>query len=91
MDQDIYRFQIWAYAAALGKSRAYLAYLRHDALVAYAPMDLLLTGQEAQELARGIRDAIYVAKPSPANCGRCEFSRICPVATVDEVSEQAVA
>uniref|UniRef100_A0A7C3KHC7 DNA 3'-5' helicase n=1 Tax=Oscillatoriales cyanobacterium SpSt-418 TaxID=2282169 RepID=A0A7C3KHC7_9CYAN len=49
-DPEDYRFQLWAYAKATQKTKAHIAFLRHDTLHTFASTDLQTIGAEVNEL-----------------------------------------
>lgn len=77
---DEHRFQLWAYARAFNKPRALIANLRHDRLHEFDAARLAELDAEAHELIGGIRSCDYTPRPSPAACGYCPYSTICPSA-----------
>lgn len=77
MSPQHHRFQLWAYAHALERQKAHIAYLRHDRLHSFGAAELAAAGQEAQSLVRGIVNGDYDAMPSSANCGWCPYGEIC--------------
>lgn len=77
MDPEHHKFQLWAYAEALNKPKAYVAYLRHDTLYEFGGGELATIKTEAAELLEGISAGKYESKPSAANCGYCVFNTIC--------------
>ena len=83
-DRDIYpqhhRFQLWAYAEALGYQNAYIAYLRHNYVYKFDKIALKAIAQEAQQLVTEIVAGNYQAKPSIENCSICPYSSLCEYA-----------
>lgn len=77
MSPQHHRFQLWAYAYALERQTAHIAYLRHDHLHTFSAANLETTGQEAQMLVQGILDGHYPAMPSYSNCHRCSYVDLC--------------
>lgn len=65
--------QVWAYARALGRDEAYLAYLRHDRLVKVPLHDL---EAEAEKVVEGIRSRAFDPTPS-ARCAACPYLGLC--------------
>ena len=82
MDPSHHRFQLWAYAEALDKPTAYLAYLRHNTLHEFGPEALAEIRTDAVQLLEGVKNANYDAKPSTANCTHCVFTSICDASVV---------
>jgi ATP-dependent helicase/nuclease subunit A len=77
MDPGHHKFQLWAYAEALSKSKAYVAYLRHDTLFEYGRDELTKIKTEAIGLLEGISAGHYEPKPTATNCSYCIFNMIC--------------
>lgn len=72
-----HRFQLWAYAKALGKSQAHMAYLAHDHVEDLDGEALGAIAQEAEALLTGIRHGRYVSTPSVEACQHCGFQSVC--------------
>lgn len=77
IDPEHHKFQLWAYAEALGKQKAYLAYLRHDTLYEFGQEELKRIKTEAVKLLEGVSTGNYEPKPSETNCSYCIFNTIC--------------
>jgi ATP-dependent helicase/nuclease subunit A len=77
VDPVHHRFQLWVYARALRKNRAYIAYLRHGVLHEFSAADLAETEVAAEEMFRRIGENDCGPKASSATCGRCNYSPIC--------------
>ncbi len=77
MHPDEHRFQLWAYAAAFHKEKAFIAYLRHDRMHQFDVQHLAAITDEAADLVRGITTAVYTATPSASACSMCNYSLIC--------------
>ena len=86
MDPHHHRFQLWAYAEALNKPKAYLAYLRHNTLHEFGPEELAETRTDAAQLLEGVKNANYDAKPSAVNCTHCVFTSICDASVAQIVN-----
>ncbi|MEP6945193.1 MAG: UvrD-helicase domain-containing protein [Acidobacteriota bacterium] len=86
MHPDEHRFQLWAYARALGKSTAYIAYLRNGELFRFDEDDLRSFDADALRLADGIHDGVYDATPSVEVCRICPYQKICEFRAVVEVA-----
>jgi ATP-dependent helicase/nuclease subunit A len=82
IDPEHHRFQLWAYAEALNKPKAYIAYLRHDTLHEFGQEELMKIKTEAAKLLEGVFTGNYEPKPSEVNCGRCVFNTICDASAV---------
>jgi len=69
--------QLWAYARGLGKTEAFLAYLRHGRVVRVALQGL---EEEARRVARAIRSGVFDPSPSPEVCVACPYrhAELCP-------------
>ncbi|MBD2012434.1 UvrD-helicase domain-containing protein [Microcoleus sp. FACHB-53] len=80
-DQEVtpqhHRFQLWAYAWALARQKAHIAYLRHNQLHTFDATELKIASQEVQTLVQGILNGHYPAVPSQENCRGCSYSEIC--------------
>lgn len=77
MTPQHHRFQLWAYAYALERQTAHIAYLRHDHLHTFSAANLETTGQEHQRLVQGILAGHYPTMPSPDNCQQCYYAELC--------------
>jgi ATP-dependent helicase/nuclease subunit A len=77
MDPEEHRFQLWAYANALKKPKAHIAYLRHGVLHEFGQEELLKIANEAQSLLDGILTGDYEPKPSEMKCNQCVYNKIC--------------
>ena len=84
MEPETHRFQLWAYAKALGKSRAFIAYLAHDELYEFAPADLAEIEEEADDLLERIAKGDHPATPSSHVCKYCAYQEICEFKHIDE-------
>ena len=82
MDPELHRFQLWAYAEALSKPKAYVAYLRHDTLYEFGKDELTKIKTEAAKLLEGMFTGNYEPKPSETNCSYCVFNTICDASAV---------
>jgi ATP-dependent helicase/nuclease subunit A len=80
-DTDIspqhHRFQLWAYAEAMGVLVSHIAYLRPQILHTFTRKDLTATRREAQPLILKILAGNYTPSPSLETCRRCPYSEIC--------------
>ncbi|MFP5501141.1 MAG: PD-(D/E)XK nuclease family protein, partial [Candidatus Sericytochromatia bacterium] len=72
-----HRFQLWAYAEALNKPKAHLAYLRHGHVETYEAKALDALGTEACRMAEAILKGPYPARPVAAVCTRCPYGTVC--------------
>ena len=72
-----HRFQLWAYASALGYQNAYIAYLRHNYVYKFDETKLAAIAQEAEQLVTEIVAGNYQAKPCLENCPICPYSSLC--------------
>ena len=75
-----HRFQLWAYAHALGYKEAHIAYLRLDRLHSFDAAELNSLTPEAEDLVAQISAGNYQAKPSEINCSTCPYLSICEFA-----------
>ena len=76
-DPDKHSLQLWAYARALGKPKAYIAYLRHNLLTEFTPDDLARLDGVGSDLIAHLRSGDFAANASPSTCPRCTYSSIC--------------
>ena len=75
-----HRFQLWAYACALGYKQAHIAYLRHDYLHSFAEAELNSLTPEVEDIVTQISSGNYQAKPSENNCSTCPYVSLCEFA-----------
>ena len=73
---DDHAVQLWAYATALNKKRALIAYLRHSRLHEYT-VEELAAADLANESVCGITAGQFTGKPTKTACGRCSYASIC--------------
>lgn len=78
-------FQVWAYARALGRDRAVLAYLKNQTLEELSPDRQNALAQEAQHLAAGISQGNFAPKTDPQRCPTCPYLDLC------EAGQDAIA
>ncbi|MFM8440377.1 MAG: RecB family exonuclease, partial [Acidobacteriota bacterium] len=83
MEPEHHKLQLWAYTKALGKSKGYLAYLRHDKLYRFESDELMGLDETAKKIVAGIREGDFAATPSITVCRFCSYREIC-----DEKSEE---
>ncbi len=86
MKPEEHRFQLWAYARALGKKNAYIAYLRHGVLHHFDEQELMELDIVGDEMLEGIAGGIYVAAPSEDACRYCLYQELCSERFRDETS-----
>ena len=72
-----HRFQLWAYATALERREAHIAYLRHDRLYEMDAKELKASGWEVKSVVRRILNGDYTAKPELRKCRECPYCEIC--------------
>lgn len=77
MDPETHRFQLWAYAKALKKDRAFIAYLAHDTLHEFTSADLARVEEEAGDLLERIATGDHPATPSEHVCRYCAYQEVC--------------
>ena len=77
-----HRFQLWAYAYALGAKQAHIAYLRHDSLYSFSEAELNGLTSEVKDVVSQISAGNYQAKPSDVNCSTCPYYSLCEFAYV---------
>lgn len=83
MRAEEHRFQLWAYAAALGKKTAYIAYLRSGELYEMNETELKSVAAEAEKMCQAIAAGYYDATPSADACAYCQFRSVCQFAVID--------
>jgi ATP-dependent helicase/nuclease subunit A len=76
-----HRFQLWAYAKALGFDRAYIAYLRHDRVYSFSPLELSSIEPGAITLVKQIETGNYTATPTMEKCAVCPYLAFCDFAS----------
>lgn len=81
--------QVWAYVQAMGRTRAHLAYLRHEAMVTFDEETLAAAGEDAVRVANGIVLGAFEPAPAEARCARCRFQAICEDRVDTEVGTEA--
>jgi ATP-dependent exoDNAse (exonuclease V) beta subunit (contains helicase and exonuclease domains) len=69
--------QLWAYATALDKPKAYIAYLRQQKLHEYTVDELSHAKSEAKTAVGGIATGNFVSTPTESGCRRCPYCVIC--------------
>lgn len=84
MHPDEHRFQLWAYARALGKSEALIAYLRHRVLHRFDEAELNRLDGEAEQVIDSIVNGRYTSSPSKATCSFCSYQALCGDRYVEE-------
>lgn len=84
IDPEHHKFQLWAYAEALGKQKAYLAYLRHGILKEFGSEELMKIKNEAAQLLEGVSTGNYEPKSSETKCSYCVFNAICDESAVQK-------
>jgi ATP-dependent helicase/nuclease subunit A len=69
--------QLWAYAKALKKPRAVVAYLRHNDTYTFSEGELMQAEKRANRVLAGIADGDFDATSSRESCGVCAYTSIC--------------
>jgi ATP-dependent helicase/nuclease subunit A len=69
--------QLWVYAKALNKPRAYVAYLRQQKLHEYSVEELAKAECSAVAAVAGVASANFKSTPSEKVCGACSYRSIC--------------
>ena len=77
IEPETHRFQLWAYAKALGKSHAFIAYLAHGKLHEFTAADLARVEEEAGDLLARIASGNFAATPSHQACEFCSYKQVC--------------
>ncbi|NUQ01215.1 MAG: PD-(D/E)XK nuclease family protein, partial [Armatimonadetes bacterium] len=88
--KERHRFQLWAYAQALGVSQAYVADLRAARLLHYPAEELATAGQEAAALLAEMQAGRFEPRPDAQRCQACEYRQLCPAATPAEPAPTAI-
>jgi ATP-dependent helicase/nuclease subunit A len=88
VEPETHRFQLWAYAKALGKSRAYIAYLAHDELYEFTSADLAEIEEEAVDLLDRIAKGDLPATPSAHVCRFCAYREVCEFRYNDNAGDE---
>jgi ATP-dependent helicase/nuclease subunit A len=76
-----HRFQLWAYAKALGYDRSHIAYLRHDRVYSFSPLELSSIESGAITLVKQIETGNYTATPTMEKCAVCPYLAFCDFAS----------
>lgn len=87
---DVYRLQLWAYAYALGKPRAVVAFLRSPKAYEFPTAVLEASGREAARLIEKIAAGKFPADPAPSKCAKCAYSKICKSSAAAAIHEPFV-
>lgn len=82
INPQYHRFQLWAYAKALGYNKAYIAYLRHNYLYEFDTVKLKDIFEEAEQLVTQIVAGNYQAKPTIKSCTICPYNSFCEFTTL---------
>lgn len=89
MAPEHHELQLWAYAKALERDEAYIAYLRHEQLVHLSASRLSAAGQLASDVLGKIRNGNFGATPGEATCGKCSYDQICAYAALPPAQAEA--
>lgn len=89
MEPDHHAMQLWAYAQALGKPRAYLAYLHAGKLVELTVDRLAAAGMQAEAVTKAIGMGQFHETTDFGDCSGCAFDSICTHAASARVLEMA--
>ncbi|RMD98723.1 MAG: hypothetical protein D6812_12955 [Deltaproteobacteria bacterium] len=79
--------QLWAYSEATRRQRAHIAYLRHDRLHTFLPLELRAAGKRCGEIAEGIVAGRFPSRPSAKACSSCPYGEICEEAVIAGVAD----
>ena len=79
-----HQFQLWAYARALEKPTAHLAYLRHDHLHQFNHATLGQLDTLAHVLIQQIRTGDFAPTPHAHQCDRCPYVEICEMSSAQK-------
>jgi ATP-dependent helicase/nuclease subunit A len=74
---EAYRFQLWAYAKALDKPQAFVAFLRKPRLYEFSAAESEKVENAADVLIDNIAAGNFAADPSYDKCSKCVYSMIC--------------
>lgn len=85
---DEHRFQLWVYARALGKSTAYIAYLRHNILHKINADQLSEIDSHVEGLIEGIVNGTFLAAPREETCRWCSYKEICSFAFAESNTQK---
>ena len=77
MHPEHHQFQLWAYSQATGKSKAYLAYLRHDHLHIFDGSTLKAIQHKAEALVGSLMNGDFTPMATHYNCGTCPYGEAC--------------
>ena len=77
MQPEDHRFQLWAYARAIGYNNAHIAYLRQDRIYSFDRTELQAIAPEALSLAENIHRGNYTATPTTEKCAVCPYLAFC--------------
>ena len=69
--------RLLAYAKALDRGAAYIAYLRHDRVERITPERIRQASQQADALIGGIRAGAFEAHADEARCAGCAYQGGC--------------
>ncbi len=82
MQPQDHRFQLWAYARALGQSQAHIAYLRHNRIHTFSSADLKAIAPEIDILVEQLEAGNYTATPTMEKCAFCPYITFCDYASI---------
>ena len=77
VEPEVHRFQLWLYAKAFQKTKAYIAYLRNDVLHEYSSEELRKIEADFHALTARIRSCDYGPAAAQHTCSRCNYSEVC--------------
>ena len=77
MQPEAHRFQLWAYAQAMGYPDAHIVYLRHNQIYSFTQADLQAIAPEATYLVEQIYAGNYTATPTMEKCALCPYIAFC--------------
>jgi ATP-dependent helicase/nuclease subunit A len=77
VERGVHRFQLWVYAKALKKQKAFIADLRNEKLEEFSFDDLSVLESEAKKLVSALLDGRFDPSPSLKACRRCLYGAIC--------------
>lgn len=91
MIPEHHELQLWAYAKALDRNEAYIAYLRHEHLEHLSASRLATAGKLAEDVLGKIRGGMFAATPGEDACGQCPYGQICAYAVLPPTQADAEA
>lgn len=82
-DPAAHSYQLWAYARAFEKPRAFIAYLRTGVLHEFRSENLDAIQKDAEIILERMKSGYITASSSQKNCERCTYSAVCDDKYID--------